>query len=184
MKKIRRWNLFVLFVVLATTAIACGSATSQPAATAMPIATPTPQVFPEFMDKLRAGANCGELFDERNSADPNDPVIDRINTELSFIGCYSSSSVRTDLVGETADPLTQESSFTVKEYRLYRSVIDAPLSVPEDQAIRNAAEEYDVTSEEALRIVEKVMLVLSSNGWYGRPEAEIRHSSDWQGETR
>ena len=25
---------------------------------------------------------------------------------------------------------------------------------------------------------------LASNGWYGRPEAEIRRASDWQGETR
>ena len=33
-------------------------------------------------------------------------------------------------------------------------------------------------------IVEKVMLVLATNSWYGRPEAEIRRASDWQGETQ
>ena len=184
MKTLRKWGIFVLFIVFATTVVACESATSQPAATAMPMATPTPQIFQEFMDKLRAGANCEELFAMRNSADPSDPIIDRMNTELSFIGCHSNSSVRTDLVEETANPKSEESSFTVKEYRLYRSVIDTSLSIPEDQAIRNAAEEYDVTTGEALRIVEKVMLVLASNGWYGRPEAEIRRASDWQGETR
>ena len=129
-------------------------------------------------------SNCEELFAMRNSADPSDPIIDRMNIELSFIGCYSSFSVRTDLVEETANPKSEESSFTMKEYRLYCSVIDTSLSIPEDQVIRNAAEEYDVTTGEALRTVEKVMLILASNGWYGRPEAEIRRASNWQGETR
>ena len=49
------------------------------------------------------------------------------------------------------------------EYRLYRSVIDTPLSVPEDQVMQNAAEEYGVTIQDANLIVEKVMLVLASH---------------------
>ena len=70
------------------------------------------------------------------------------------------------------------------EYRLYRSVMDTPLSVPEDQAMQNAAEEYGVTTQDANLIVEKVGLVLLTNSWFGRREAEIRRASDWQGETK
>jgi hypothetical protein len=50
--------------------------------------------------------------------------------------------------------------------------------------MQNAAEEYGVTIQEANLIVEKVMLVLATKSWYGRPEAEIRRASDWQGETK
>ena len=167
LKTFRSNSGFFVFVVFAIWAIACGSGSSQ--------------LLSEFMDELQAGASCEELFVKRNSVDPSDPIIDQMNVELSYIGCHSSSSTRTDLVEQNTE--SEGPSFTVKEYRIYRAVIDAPLSVPEDQALRNAAEEYDVTTEEALATVEKVMQVLLANGWYGRPEAEIRRASDWQGET-
>jgi hypothetical protein len=139
--------------------------------------------FSEFMSELEAGASCEELFAKR-SLEPSDPIIDQMGIELSFIGCYSSSSERGDLAEQPANPESEESSFTVDEYRLYRSVIDTPLSVPEDRVMQNAAEEYGVTIQEANLIVEKVMLVLATKSWYGRPEAEIRRASDWQGETK
>ncbi len=50
--------------------------------------------------------------------------------------------------------------------------------------MQNAAEEYGVTIQEDDLIVEKVMLVLATKSWHGRPEAEIRRASDWQGETK
>ena len=170
MKSFSSRSPFFLFVVLAIAVTACGSASSQ--------------LFSEFMDELQAGASCEELFVKRNSVNPSDPIIDQMNIELSFIGCYSRSSTRTDLAEQPANPEPEGSNFTVKEYRLYRSVMDTPLSVPEERALRNAAEEYGVTVEEALMIVEKVVLVLATNGWAGRPEAEIRRASDWQGETK
>ncbi len=140
------------------------------------------------MSELEDGASCEELFAKRLSAkrslEPSDPIIDQMGIELSFIGCYSSSSERGDLAEQPANPESEESSFTVDEYRLYRSVIDTPLSVPEDRVMQNAAEEYGVTIQEANLIVEKVMLVLATKSWYGRPEAEIRRASDWQGETK
>ena len=89
-----------------------------------------------------------------------------------------------DLAEQPANPESEESSFTVDEYRLYRSVIDTPLSIPEDQVMQNAAEEYGVTIQDANLIAEKVLLVLLTNSWFGRPEAEIRRASDWQGETK
>lgn len=49
-----------------------------------------------FNERLDAGAPCQELFDIRNTADPKDPDIKRMNNQLRAIGCYSSSSDRTD----------------------------------------------------------------------------------------
>ena len=170
MRSFLLWNPLFAFVVLATATVACGPSSSQ--------------IFSEFMSELQAGASCEELFAKRNSVDPSDPIIDQMNIELSIIGCYSSSSERRDLAEQPANPESEESSFTVDEYRLYRSVIDTPLSVPEDQVMQNAAEEYGVTIQEANLIVEKVTLVLATNSWYGRPEAEIRRASNWQGETK
>ena len=162
----RSWNLFFIFAVLTTAMIACGSESSE--------------IIEEFMNDLHAGASCEELFVMRNSVDPSDPITDRMNRELRSIGCYSSSSERTDLAGQPSEPKSEGSNFTVEEYQLYRSVIDTLLSVPEDQAIQRAAEEYGVTIHEVQITVENVMSVLAYNGWYGTPESEIRRASDWQ----
>ena len=200
MRSFLLWNLFA-FVVLATATVACGDLAKQPAnpeseesSFTVDEYTSSSQFFSEFMSELQAGASCEELFAwrlfaKRNSADLSDPIIDQLtkdqmNIELSFIGCYGSSSERRDLAEQPANPESEESSFTVDEYRLYRSVIDTPLSVPEDQAMQNAAEEYGVTIQDANLIAEKVLLVLLTNSWFGRPEAEIRRASDWQGETK
>ena len=195
MRSFLLWNPLFAFVVLATATVACGDLAEQPAnpeseesSFTVDEDTSSSQMFSEFMSELQAGASCEELFvtrlfAKRNSADPS-AIIDQMNIELSFIGCYGSASERGDLAEQPANPESEESSFTVDEYRLYRSVMDTPLSVPEDQVMQNAAEEYDVTTGEALRIVEKVGLVLFANGWFGRREAEIRRASDWQGETK
>ena len=124
MRSFLLWNPLFAFVVLATATVACGSSSSQ--------------IFSEFMSALQAGASCEELFAKRNSVDPSDPIIDQMNIELSVIGCYSSSSERRDLAEQPANPESEESGFTVDEYRLYRSVIDTPLSIPEDQVMQNA----------------------------------------------
>lgn len=49
-----------------------------------------------FADALEAGASCSELFEIRNSWDPKSPHIDQANIALREIGCYTSSSTRTD----------------------------------------------------------------------------------------
>ena len=186
MRSFLLWNLFA-FVVLATATVACGDLAEQPA-------NPESEESSFTVDYTSSSQFCEELFAwrlfaKRNSADLSDHIrIDQLTTDqmnkLSFIGCYGSSSERRDLAEQPANPESEESSFTVDEYRLYRSVIDTPLSVPEDQVMQNAAEEYGVTIQDANLIAEKVLLVLLTNSWFGRPEAEIRRASDWQGETK
>lgn len=49
-----------------------------------------------FAAALNAGATCAELFEIRNEPDPKDAVVETMNAELRRIGCFSSSSTRTD----------------------------------------------------------------------------------------
>ena len=43
-------------------------------------------------------------------------------------------------------------SFTVREYRIYKAVIDTPLSVSEADARQRVAERNNITADEAARI--------------------------------
>ena len=72
--------------------------------------------------------------------------------------------------------------YTVKEYRIYRAVIDTPMSVSEAQAYQSAANQYGVTVAETRNVTEKVQKILSRNSWLGSPDSEIQHASDWKGE--
>jgi len=78
--------------------------------------------------------------------------------------------------------LPKGSAYTVKEYRIYRAVIDTPMSASEAQAYPNAAIQYGVTVTQARKATEKVQESLSRNGWFGSPATEIQHASDWKGE--
>lgn len=49
-----------------------------------------------FAERLAGGAGCAELFDIRNKHDPKSPLIDEMNEQLREVGCYMSSSTRTD----------------------------------------------------------------------------------------
>lgn len=49
-----------------------------------------------FREALEEGASCAELFELRNDMDRSETNIDTVNEELQEIGCYSSSSTRTD----------------------------------------------------------------------------------------
>lgn len=80
---------------------------------------------------------------------------------------------------KAASPSAQD-TFTVKEYRIYRALIGAPMSVSEDAALESAARRYGVTVGEARGATDKVQRVLFQNNWFGSPEAEIRHASDWK----
>ena len=72
--------------------------------------------------------------------------------------------------------------YTVSEYRIYRTVIDTPMSVSESQAQQRASQQYGMPVEQVRETVDKVQRALFSNKWFGRPDAEIRHASDWSGE--
>jgi hypothetical protein len=82
-----------------------------------------------------------------------------------------------------SEPSTSnEKLFTVKEYKIFRAVIDTPMSISEEQALQNVGRRYGVTSDEAKKIVRKVQSILSQKKWFGSPESEIMHASDWIGE--
>lgn len=135
--------------------------------------------FSAFMGRLDEGASCRELFEIRNATDPKSEDKNRMNIELSYIQCHSISDVRMDpSATDNEDPALK---FTVREYRMYRGVVDSPMSVSEDQVMKALSEEYGVSLDEVEKIVDRVMETLSRRKWFGRPEAEIRHASDWDG---
>lgn len=130
------------------------------------------------MTEYDAGAGCARLFELRarfrvpfnESAEEHDA-----NEKLSLVGCSSASSTRR-MATESDGP------FTVNEYRIYYAVINAPMSISEAEAYKRAASRFSVTPTAAKEITSRVQWELNQNGWLGRPEAEIRHASDWSGE--
>ena len=58
----------------------------------------------------------------------------------------------------TAAPI---GSFTVREYQMYRGVIDTPMSVSDEEAYRRIAEQFDTTPEDVGRIVTMVEKTLT-----------------------
>jgi tRNA U54 and U55 pseudouridine synthase Pus10 len=151
---------------------------------------PSPAIdYSGFKARLDEGAGCAELFDIRNRLDPKSPFVVRINEELRAIGCYSSGSVRSSaasLAGKTKSGNVQNTqpvaTFTVNEYKMYRAVINMPSSVSEQQALRNVLRQYKISAGELRRVINKVQKILFENKWFGIPESEIQHASDWKGE--
>ncbi|MBT6157178.1 MAG: hypothetical protein HOH82_21185 [Planctomycetaceae bacterium] len=45
-------------------------------------------------------------------------------------------------------PIPKLHAYTVKEYKIYRAIIDTPFSVSEEQAVRNTAKRNSVSVEE------------------------------------
>ena len=74
-------------------------------------------------------------------------------------------------------------SFTMREYQMYRALMDAPMSESENDAFRRIAREFDTTPEDTERIVKIVAETLNRNRWHGTPAQEIRRASDWNGES-
>ena len=72
-------------------------------------------------------------------------------------------------------------SFTVREYQMYRALMDTPMSESESDAFRRIAREFDTTPEDTERIVKMVAETLNRNRWHGTPAQEIRRASDWNG---
>ena len=143
--------------------------------------------YSEFKQRVDAGASCAELFEIRNSLDPKASDVVRMNKELREIGCYSSSSVRS--ISALAAEKTQSdknqatATFTVNEYKMYRAVMNLPSSVPEQQALQSVARLHKIHVEDLRKVVNKVQKSLFDNKWFGTPESEIQHASDWKGET-
>ena len=143
-----------------------------------------------FKQRFDAGASCAELFEIRNSLDPKASVVVRMNEELREIGCYSSGSVRSSTAPAAENTKSDDVqkappavTFTVNEYKMYRAVIYVPSSVPDQQALQNVARQYKISVEGLRKVVNKVQKSLFDNMWFGTAESEIRHASDWKGET-
>lgn len=49
-----------------------------------------------FTERLEDGADCSELFAIRNEFDPHADEIDEMNVKLREVGCYNSTSERTN----------------------------------------------------------------------------------------
>ena len=80
-----------------------------------------------------------------------------------------------------SDSVNNDSTYTVREYSIFRELIDTPMSISEEQALAEIGRRYGISAAEALRIVLHVEEVLLTNGWFGTAESEIRHASDWEG---
>jgi hypothetical protein len=157
----------------------------------------TSDPYSVFQQRLETGATCQELFEIRNALDPQSPNIVKMNADLGKIGCYSASGVRSPAgaaarsAGSEAsqqaavvNPETTPTTFTVNEYRVYRTVIDTPTSVPEAESIEAVAKRYQMPVDEVKGVVDKVQKVLFANKWFGSADTEIRHASDWKGDSR
>ncbi|HEX7349644.1 hypothetical protein [Brachybacterium sp.] len=79
-----RTNLAAVAVIALLALSACASSTSTSG-------------LEEFESSLEGGASCEELFELRNELDPSSHTVVEANEALQEIGCYSSSSTRTDL---------------------------------------------------------------------------------------
>ena len=74
-------------------------------------------------------------------------------------------------------------SFTVREYRIYRAILDVPMSVSEADGLRRVAQRYDSTPAKVEVTAGKVQSWLSNQSGFGTPDSEIGFASDWNGET-
>lgn len=143
-----------------------------------------------FRQRLEHGATCAELFQLRNSTDPKSAVVAMMNRDLREIGCNSSSSVRREEVSPASPQVIDTSitsptaTFTVREYRIYRAIIDAPMSIPEERTVAALSELQRIPPADVKQIAKKVQGILHGNRWYGTTQSEIRHASDWRGEAR
>ncbi len=134
----------------------------------------------QFAREFDAGADCPRLFELRNDAKhgASAALQDEMNIRLRSVRCFSSTSRRAAAVPPNTG------NFTVQEYRLYREIISTPLSVPEAEAFEIAGRMHGVPPTAVHDAVKHVQEVLLQNNWSASPDAEIRHASDWNGETQ
>jgi hypothetical protein len=103
------------------TLVPASPATVQPTPTAVTPtevgSEPAPD-YAAFSTALQVGANCQDLFEIRNTADPKSASIERMNEDLRSVGCFFSSSTRITQEQADAKPAPGDPSFTVMEYRL------------------------------------------------------------------
>lgn len=52
--------------------------------------------YSDFLEAFNSGSDCPKLYRIRNNMDPDDPNAESVNEALRSVGCFSSSSSRTD----------------------------------------------------------------------------------------
>lgn len=136
--------------------------------------------YSQFVREFQAGADCPRLFELRNDAKRAASLArqEEMNTKLRSVQCFSSTSERTPAGSSST------ASFTIQEYRIYREVISSPMAVPEAEVVSIVARKHGVSSSVVHDAVNHVQEALFKNRWFASPEAEIRHASDWNGETQ
>lgn len=130
-----------------------------------------------FKQKLESLFHLQPKLAEPTWEKKRDNIIARIDAKLSGI---SEKRKR----GTSSPPAVDSSGFTVQDYRIYRAVVGTPMGIPEDQAVEAVSRKNGVSVEEVREAMDKVRRILYSNNWFGTPESEIRHASDWGGETQ
>jgi hypothetical protein len=65
---------------------------------------------------------------------------------------------------EAAKPATVNPAYNEKEYRLYREVMEAPMSEPENKVLERLGKKYGMSPKEAKAAVERVMTAIHSGG--------------------
>ena len=91
-------------------------------------------------------------------------------------------------VGPTKEPIVAisieqtDGSYTVREYRIYRDILETPPTTTDDEAVAMISEKYGMPSDAVTEIMEKVLNIISDNGWFEGADAEIKRASDLKGE--
>jgi hypothetical protein len=145
-----------------------------------PDTPPDELALSRFESRLSAGAQCQELFGFRNALPPTSDILLVMNARLREVGCFSSTSERgTPSSRPETPPSGPGGSFTVREYQVYRKVVDDPRDIPESALLEAVGAEYGMPSDQVRNISDRVQRVLYENGWLGTPRTEIAHASDW-----
>lgn len=143
-----------------------------------PQADPPVAPFEQFRQAFTSGADCTRLFELRNAAKASgsESQAEEMNDKLRSVRCFSSTSKR-------SPDTVRDGTFTVQEYRIYLAIITAPMSLPVEQVYAETAKKFGVSPLVARQTAERLSNVISDNSWSATPAAEIRHASDWNGET-
>ena len=133
--------------------------------------------YDRFLAALRDEADCPKLHALRKQAQPSSSVAEQadMTRQMRSTGCIASTSKRA-LPGSDA---TRLETYTVREYRIYREVVDAPHYMTDTQAIERSARKFKTTAARVKATAEKVTRILSQHEWAGSRAAEERHASDW-----
>lgn len=147
---------------------------------AIPVQGCSTDATSQFAQEFEAGADCPRLFELRNDAKRGASVAlqDEMNTKLRSVQCFGSTSQRAAVVSPNTG------SFTVREYRLYRELISTPSTIPQAEALEIVGRKHGVPPTAVRDAVQHVQEVLLRNRWFASPDAEIRHATDWNGETQ